>query len=163
VSANEPRGGISSDDGVDDGRNPADATDPLVRARAGGWTGEGLEAPPHYCDDEGGTEWCEGHHDDDCDGIVDEGCVDCQAQRCVRYEISDEEMRRGTGKPGPGECVGPVYCGRVDGVATTSPPGGCGAFHCGTLIFADRTARPYYCTISGRCDDGEFIPEGFSW
>ncbi len=163
VSANDPSASAAPDETPSESAFNPDRVDPVERARAGGWAGEGLEAPPSYCDEGGGTEWCEGHADDDCDGVVDEGCADCVTQRCVRYEISDEEMRRGTGKAGPGECVGPVYCGRVDGVADTSPPGGCGDFHCGTLIFADRTAQPYHCTIRGRCVDGAFVPEGFSW
>jgi hypothetical protein len=137
--------------------------DPMARARAGGWTGASLQPPPHYCNDEGGTEWCEGAHDDDCDGVVDEGCADCVDRACVRFEISAEQMGRGAGRNGVGECVGPVYCGRIDGHATTSPPGGCGDHHCGTVIWPDRTAQPNHCTVYGRCVDGEFVAQGFTW
>src|SRR5690606_24393817 len=102
------------------GATPADddeVTEPRARARAGGWSGASLEPPPHYCNDEGGTEWCDGEHDDDCDGRVDEGCVDCVRQTCVRYRISEEDARRGAGRDGA-TCVGPVFCGRIDGYAT---------------------------------------------
>jgi len=141
----------------------APVADPAARARAGGWSAASLEPPPHYCNDEGGTEWCEGERDDDCDGVVDEGCADCVNQTCVRYAISEEELQRGTGRSGTAECIGPVYCGRIDGTATTEPPGGCGTFHCGTLVYDDGTAQPYHCTIYGRCVDDEFVAKGFSW
>ncbi len=140
-----------------------EVTDPRARAQAGGWSGAGLEPPPHYCNDEGGTEWCDGEHDDDCDGQVDEGCVDCVRQTCVRYRISEEDAQRGAGREGGATCVGPVYCGRIDGYATTEPPGGCGDFHCGTVIWSDGTAQPNHCTIYGRCEGGEFTARGFSW
>jgi hypothetical protein len=141
----------------------ANVADPSARAEAGGWGRGSLEAPPHYCNDEGGTEWCEGERDDDCDGVIDEGCADCVNEACVRFAITGEEMRRGTGRTEAGECVGPVYCGRIDGFASTEPLGGCGDFHCGTLVYGDSTARPHHCTIAGRCVDGEFRPSRFSW
>lgn len=134
-------------------------TDPRARAERGGWTGAALHPPPHYCNDEGGTEWCEGEHDDDCDGVIDEGCADCVARECVRFEIPEAETRRG----GVGRCVGPIYCGRIDGRATTSPPGGCGTPHCGTVVWPDRSAQPNHCTVFGRCVGGEFVAEGFTW
>jgi hypothetical protein len=140
-----------------------DAVDPRQRAEAGGWRAASLEPPPQHCNDQGGTEWCDGERDDDCDGLVDEGCADCVSLPCVRYAISDEEMRRGASRSGAGECVGPIFCGRIDGYASTDPPGGCGDFHCATLIFADGTARPHYCTVYGRCVRGDFQPKGFTW
>lgn len=149
--------------GAGDPSTPPPVADPAARAAAGGWARGSLQSPPHYCNDEGGTEWCEGENDDDCDGVVDEGCADCVNERCVRFVITEERMRRGTGRTGTGECVGPVYCGRIDGYASTEPPGGCGDFHCGTLVYSDRTARPHHCTIFGRCVDGEFRAQGFSW
>ena len=136
---------------------------PAARAEAEGWVAGPVEPPPANCNDEGGIEWCEGAHDDDCDGVIDEGCPDCANSPCVRYEISQEEMRGASRRDGPGECVGHFYCGTVDGYASTQPPGGCGDFHCATLRYADGTARPYYCSVYGRCVDGEFIAKGFSW
>jgi hypothetical protein len=135
---------------------------PAERARAGGWSGAARKQP-RDCGDDDALEWCDGELDDDCDGVVDEGCVDCVNQRCERFAISEEKMRRGAGREGAGECVGPVYCGRIDGFATTSPPGGCGEFHCATVIWPDGTAQPFHCTIHGRCVRGEFVAKGFSW
>ncbi|MBW2464645.1 MAG: hypothetical protein JRH11_23560 [Deltaproteobacteria bacterium] len=165
-SATDRSAAESPGSGTGDTETPSDepeVTDPAERAQAGGWTGAPLEPPPHYCNDEGGQEWCDGARDDDCDGLIDEGCADCVNDTCVRFPIAEERMRTGAGRSGQGECVGPVYCGRIDGYATTSPPGGCGHHHCATVIWSDRTARPTHCTIYGRCVDGEFTAKSFSW
>ena len=154
-----PPGPTERDDAPEEGP----VTDPRERAEAGRWTGAGLMPIPFYCNDEGGTEWCDGRSDDDCDGEVDEGCADCVRHECVRHRISADEVRQGASREGEAECVGPVYCGRVDGYATTSPPGGCGDHHCGTIVWSDGTAQPYHCTVYGRCVGGEFTAEGFSW
>jgi hypothetical protein len=138
-------------------------TDPRERAEAGGWSSTGLMPIPFYCNDEGGTEWCDGLNDDDCDGQVDEGCADCVRNECIRHRISAEEVRQGASREGEAECVGAVYCGRADGYATTSPPGGCGDFHCGTIVWSDGTAQPHRCTVYGRCAGGAFTAKGFSW
>lgn len=144
--------------------SPGEPAPAAERASAGGWSSKGLEAPPHYCDDDGGQEWCDGTQDDDCDGLVDEGCVDCVNQECERFPIpADKFGAAGPGASAPGLCVGPVYCGRIDGYATTTPPLGCGTFHCGTTIYPDGRAKPNGCTIYGRCADGKFEPRGFTW
>ena len=111
-----------------------------------------------------GAEFCNGSDDDDCDGTVDEGCHDCAAVTCVRWTIPEDRMCRGASDPtGEGTCVGPLYCRSPDGSATTTPPGGCGVSHCGTLVYGDGRMRSRYCTITGTCVGGVPTASGFTW
>ena len=143
------------------------------------------------------AEVCNGV-DDDCDGMVDEGCVDAGADvprdvvpdvvpdviaDVVPDVIADVPRDTGgvceptvvrwnlppgtTGGPecitrGGGFCEGMAYCSGAS--CYTTPPGGCGDSHCGTLRCNDGSySRERYCSVRASCEAGGIVASGFTW
>jgi len=63
---------------------------------------------------------------------------------------------------GGGYCEGMAYCSGAS--CYTSPPGGCGEPHCGTLRCNDGSySRERYCSVRATCEGGGVIARGFTW
>ena len=128
------------------------------RCARGAWSGCTARLPT--------TEVCGNMMDDDCDGMTDEGCVtaSCDVPGPVRWNIPVGTV----GGPacittGGGYCEGTAYC--AGGSCYTSPPGGCGESHCGTLRCNDGTyMRAQYCSVRATCDGTSgVVATGFTW
>jgi len=63
---------------------------------------------------------------------------------------------------GGGFCEGTAYCSGAN--CYTTPPGGCGDSHCGTLRCNDGTyMRERYCSVRASCDGSGVTATGFTW
>jgi len=63
---------------------------------------------------------------------------------------------------GGGYCEGTAYCS--GGSCYTTPPGGCGEPHCGTLRCNDGSyVRERYCSVRASCEGGSIVAGGFTW
>jgi hypothetical protein len=107
------------------------------------------------------AEACGNSVDDDCDGMVDEGCATC-APGVVRWAIPAGTV----GGPscittGGGSCEAMVTC---SGSSCGTPSCGAGVPHCGTLRCNDGTyERAQYCTVRAMCTGGGLVTTGFTW
>ena len=127
------------------------------RCARGAWSGCTARLPT--------TEVCSNMMDDDCDGMTDEGCTtaSCDTPGPVRWNIPIGTV----GGPacitrGGGFCEGTAYCSGAN--CYTTPPGGCGDSHCGTLRCNDGTyMRERYCSVRASCDGSGVTATGFTW
>ncbi|MFT3775946.1 MAG: MopE-related protein [Minicystis sp.] len=105
------------------------------------------------------TEVCGNGMDDDCDGQVDQGCIQCSTQTVV-WDIPIGT----TGGPncittGGGKCTEVLNCN-----GSTCSPQSCGTFHCGTLTCNDGTyTHLEYCSVLASCSAGGVTSTGFTW
>jgi hypothetical protein len=105
------------------------------------------------------AEVCGNGVDDDCDGQVDQGCVQCSTQSVV-WDIPSGT----TGGPscittGGGKCTEVLTCN-----GATCSPQSCGQPHCGTLTCNDGTyTHPQYCSVVASCTAGGVAATGFTW
>jgi hypothetical protein len=105
------------------------------------------------------TEVCGNGVDDDCDGQVDQGCVQCSTQSVVWNIPSGTTGGPSCITAGGGTCTEVLTCN-----GSSCSPQACGAPHCGTLACNDGTYNhPQYCSVVASCSSGGVTATGFTW
>jgi hypothetical protein len=110
------------------------------------------------------SEACGTGVDENCNGMADEGC---STGSCAPAPVRWELPRGTTGGPscittGGGYCEGTGHCSGSS--CRSTPPGGCGEPHCGTLRCNDGSySRERYCTVIAACQGGGIVATGFTW
>jgi hypothetical protein len=110
------------------------------------------------------SEACGNGVDENCNGMADEGCT---TGSCAPAPVRWELPRGTTGGPscittGGGYCEGTGHCSGSS--CRSTPPGGCGEPHCGTLRCNDGSySRERYCTVIAACQGGGIVATGFTW
>jgi hypothetical protein len=105
------------------------------------------------------VEICGNGVDDDCDGQVDQGCVQCSTQSVVWDIPAGTVGGPGCITTGGGKCTEVLNCS--GGTCLKQP---CGVAHCGTLTCNDGSyTKIQYCSVQATCAAGGAMATGFNW
>ncbi len=105
------------------------------------------------------VEVCGNGADDDCDGQVDQGCVQCSTQSVVWDIPAGTSGGPSCITTGGGKCTEVLTCNSASCSAQA-----CGDPHCGTLTCNDGSyTKTQYCSVLAQCAAGGVKATGFTW